>query len=79
MSTGAPGITLAHGSTSADDAAPALLDVRDLDVSYAGVRALHGVSLAVPDGRIVAVLGNNGAGKTTLLRAISGTVRMPLG
>jgi ABC-type branched-subunit amino acid transport system ATPase component len=52
-----------------------LLRVRDLDVSYAGtVRALHGVSMTVPDGAIVAVLGNNGAGKSTLLRAISGTL-----
>jgi branched-chain amino acid transport system ATP-binding protein len=52
-----------------------LLRVRDLDVSYAGaVRALRGVSLAVPDGAVVAVLGGNGAGKSTLLRAISGTL-----
>jgi ABC-type branched-subunit amino acid transport system ATPase component len=79
VSTGAPGITLAHGSPSADGAAPAFLDVRDLHVGYAGVRALHGVTLAVPEGRIVAVLGNNGAGKTTLLRAISGTLRMHQG
>ena len=55
-------------------AARALLEIRDLQVSYAGVRALHGVSLSVPEGAIVAVLGNNGAGKTTLLRAISGTL-----
>ena len=79
MSTGAPGTTLAQDSATAGTAAPALLDVRDLQVSYAGVRALHGVTLAVPDGRIVAVLGNNGAGKTTLLRAISGTLRMHRG
>jgi branched-chain amino acid transport system ATP-binding protein len=53
-----------------------LLDVRGLSVSYAGaVQALHDVSLAVPAGGIVAVLGNNGAGKSTLLRAVSGTLR----
>jgi ABC-type branched-subunit amino acid transport system ATPase component len=52
-----------------------LLRVRELDVSYArAVRALHGVSLCVPEGATVAVLGNNGAGKSTLLRAISGTL-----
>jgi ABC-type branched-subunit amino acid transport system ATPase component len=52
-----------------------LLQVRDLDVTYAGsVRALRGVSLEVPQGCVVAVLGGNGAGKTTLLRAISGTL-----
>jgi ABC-type branched-subunit amino acid transport system ATPase component len=45
-------------------------------VSYAGVRALRDVSLSVPEGAIVAVLGNNGAGKTTLLRAISGTLAL---
>jgi branched-chain amino acid transport system ATP-binding protein len=52
-----------------------LLRVRDLDVSYArAVRALRGVSLDVPPGGVVAVLGANGAGKSTLLRAISGTL-----
>jgi ABC-type branched-subunit amino acid transport system ATPase component len=76
--TGAPGTTLAD-IESADGSAPAILDVRDLHVSYDGVRALHGVTLTVPEGRIVAVLGNNGAGKTTLLRAISGTLRMHRG
>jgi len=50
--------------------------VRDLRVTYAGaVQALDGVSLAVPDGEVVAVLGSNGAGKSTLLRAVSGTLR----
>jgi branched-chain amino acid transport system ATP-binding protein len=79
VSTGAPGFTLSHGSASADGSAPALLAVRDLQVGYAGVQALHGVTLAVPEGRIVAILGNNGAGKTTLLRAISGTLPMHRG
>jgi branched-chain amino acid transport system ATP-binding protein len=53
----------------------ALLELRDVEARYGPVRALHGVSLAVDDGQIVAVLGANGAGKTTTLRAISGTVR----
>jgi len=53
----------------------ALLELRDVAARYGPVRALHGVSLAVEDGQIVAVLGANGAGKTTTLRAISGTVR----
>jgi ABC-type branched-subunit amino acid transport system ATPase component len=56
-----------------------LLDVRDLEVSYGGVRALRGFSLAVPAGEIVAVLGSNGAGKTTLLRAVSGTLSLQRG
>ena len=51
------------------------LQVRDLSVSYAGaVQALRGVSLSVPEGAVMAVLGSNGAGKSTLLRALSGTL-----
>ncbi|MFI6638023.1 ABC transporter ATP-binding protein [Streptomyces sp. NPDC050504] len=52
----------------------AALEVSSLSVSYGPVRALHDVSLTVPDGAITAVLGGNGAGKTTLLRAISRTL-----
>jgi branched-chain amino acid transport system ATP-binding protein len=51
-----------------------MLQVQDLYVVYGGVEALRGVSVEVPDGKIVAVLGSNGAGKTTLLRAISGSL-----
>ena len=53
----------------------ALLQLEDVDARYGQVRALHGVSLQVPEGAMVAVLGANGAGKTTTLRAISNTVR----
>ena len=53
----------------------ALLELTGVHARYGQVRALHGVSLAVDEGQIVAVLGANGAGKTTTLRAISGTVR----
>jgi branched-chain amino acid transport system ATP-binding protein len=42
---------------------------------YGAVKALHGVTLNVGEGELVAVLGANGAGKTTTLRAVSGTVR----
>jgi len=60
-----------------DDSGESLLRVRDLHVSYGGaLRALHGVSVEVPRGGAVAVLGANGAGKSTLLRAISGTLRL---
>jgi len=52
----------------------ALLQVEEVDAYYGPIQALHGVSLQVQDGEIVAVIGANGTGKTTLLRAISGIV-----
>ena len=52
-----------------------LLALEGVEARYGPVQALHGVTLEVPEGTIVAVLGANGAGKTTTLRAISGTVR----
>jgi branched-chain amino acid transport system ATP-binding protein len=55
--------------------AATLLAVDDVAVSYDGMRALQGVSLAAAAGTIVALVGANGAGKTSLLRAISGIVR----
>ena len=53
----------------------ALLTIRDLVVHYGVIRALSGISLEVPRGRIVALIGANGAGKSTTLRAISGLCR----
>jgi branched-chain amino acid transport system ATP-binding protein len=52
-----------------------LLEIRDLHAGYGSVEVLHGVSLNVEAGEIVALLGSNGAGKTTTLRAVSGLVR----
>jgi branched-chain amino acid transport system ATP-binding protein len=52
----------------------ALLELRGVEAQYGPVKALHGVSLNVDEGEIVAVLGGNGAGKTTTLRAVSGLV-----
>ena len=52
-----------------------LLELTDVEARYGPIVALHGVSLAVDEGQVVAVLGANGAGKTTTLRAVSGTVR----
>ncbi len=53
----------------------ALLELMDVAAAYGSVKALHGVSLRVDEGSIVAMLGANGAGKTTTLRAVSGTVK----
>ncbi len=52
----------------------AALEVTDLTGGYGLVKVLHGVTLSVEEGQVVAVLGANGAGKTTLLRAISGAL-----
>ncbi len=49
-----------------------MLEVSNLAAGYGRLRVLHGVSLSVPAGKIVALLGANGAGKTTLMRAIAG-------
>jgi branched-chain amino acid transport system ATP-binding protein len=51
------------------------LEIDRLDVHYGRVQALHGLTLNVAEGEIVAVLGNNGAGKTSTLSAVSGVVR----
>lgn len=52
----------------------ALLEVRNLESYYGPVLAIRGISLDVPEGAIVCVLGANGAGKTTLLKTISGVL-----
>lgn len=51
-----------------------MLKIENLNVSYGGIRALRGVSLEVPDGKIVSLVGANGAGKSTLLRTLMGLV-----
>ncbi len=49
-----------------------MLEVRDIHTYYGQSHVLHGVSMALDDGRIVAVVGRNGMGKTTLLRSVAG-------
>ena len=51
-----------------------VLKVRNVETFYGAVMALRGVSLEVPKGKIVTILGANGAGKTTLLKTISGVL-----
>jgi branched-chain amino acid transport system ATP-binding protein len=52
-----------------------LLELEGVEARYGPIKALHGVTLTVDEGEIVALLGANGAGKTTTLRTVSGTVR----
>ena len=56
-----------------------MLEIKDLHVSYGGIQALRGVSLNVPDSKIVTLIGANGAGKSTLMRTISGLVKAQSG
>lgn len=53
----------------------ALLEIKNLKVSYGFIAALKGIDINVERGQIVALLGSNGAGKTTTLRAISGAIK----
>lgn len=53
----------------------ALLNIKDLRVTYGQVEAIHGINMQVEKGSITAIIGSNGAGKTTILNAISGMVR----
>ena len=52
-----------------------MLKVENLSVNYGGIQALRGISLDVPIGKIVTLIGANGAGKSSTLRAIAGLVR----
>jgi branched-chain amino acid transport system ATP-binding protein len=62
------------------EAAPPAITVNNLEVVYWGtILVLKGVSLAVPRGRITALIGSNGAGKTTTLKAITGLIRLERG
>ena len=51
-----------------------ILQLLNVESNYGPVQALRGVSLSVPEGKIVTVLGANGAGKTTTLKTISGII-----
>ena len=53
----------------------ALLAIRDLEVAYGNIPALHGITIEVQKGEIVTLIGANGAGKTTTLRTISGLLK----
>lgn len=53
----------------------ALLNIRDLRVTYGNVEAIHGIDMEVEKGSITAIIGSNGAGKSTIINAISGMVK----
>ncbi len=53
----------------------AMLEVKDLVVSYGKIKAVKGISFSVDEGEVVTLIGTNGAGKTTTLRTISGLMR----
>src|SRR6187401_1773389 len=57
----------------------ALLEVAGLEVYYGSIHALHGIDLAVGEGKIVTLIGANGAGKSTTLRTISGLLKPAAG
>jgi branched-chain amino acid transport system ATP-binding protein len=52
-----------------------MLEIKNLVVNYGAIVALHGISLSVPDAKIVTLIGANGAGKTTTLKTISGLLK----
>lgn len=52
-----------------------MLKIDNLHVSYGGIKAIRGISLEVPDGKIVTLIGANGAGKSTTLRSVVGLVK----
>ena len=54
---------------------PNILEIRDLQVKYGGIEAVKGISLDVPEGEIVTLIGANGAGKSSTLRSIAGLVK----
>jgi branched-chain amino acid transport system ATP-binding protein len=56
-----------------------MLEIRELEVSYGSIAALHKISLTVEKGKIITLVGSNGAGKSTTLRAISGLIRVRSG
>ena len=56
-----------------------MLKIENLEAGYGKVKVLHGISLDVPAGKVVTLIGSNGAGKTTTMRAVSGMLRPSAG
>ena len=56
-----------------------MLSIKNLDAGYGKVQVLHGISIEVPKGKVVTLIGSNGAGKTTTMRAVSGMIKPTAG
>jgi branched-chain amino acid transport system ATP-binding protein len=67
-------VTADKATAATDVATDAILKVRNIESYYGPIMAIRGVSIDVPKGKIVTVLGANGAGKTTILKTISGVL-----
>ena len=56
-----------------------MLSIKNLEAGYGKVQVLHGISIEVPKGKVVTLIGSNGAGKTTTMRAVSGMIKPTAG
>lgn len=56
-----------------------MLEIKDLHVHYGGIHAVQGVSMRIPRGQIVTLIGANGAGKSSVIRAVSGLIKQASG
>ena len=56
-----------------------MIEIKDLVVKYGGIEALQGITLSIPEGKIISMVGANGAGKSTTINAISGMVKKASG
>jgi D-xylose transport system ATP-binding protein len=65
-------MTAAETVSVATDHAPPLVEMREISVSFGGVRAVNGVTIDLHPGEVVGLVGGNGAGKSTLMRVLSG-------
>jgi branched-chain amino acid transport system ATP-binding protein len=56
-----------------------MLSIKNLEAGYGKIKVLHGISMEVPKGQVITLIGSNGAGKTTTMRAITGMIKPSAG